>query len=134
MSLNFYAEEEDNSKEESVNNYKYLFTSFENKLPTLSEALNQMFGTGINDVGSKQKAEEFGVWGARAGELAGAGVVGLGAGATALGLGKLFTPELVTKHIPKNSFVKWGSKFGTWAKAGALLFAAGDLMWQLSRS
>ena len=43
MSLNFYAEEEDNSKEESVNNYKDLFSSFENKLPTLSEALNQMF-------------------------------------------------------------------------------------------
>jgi len=43
MSLNFYTEEEDNNKEESINNYKDLFSSFENNLPTLSEALNQMF-------------------------------------------------------------------------------------------
>ena len=43
MSLNFYIEEEDNSKEESLNNYKNLFLKYENNLPTLTEALNQMF-------------------------------------------------------------------------------------------
>ena len=43
MSLNFYAEEEDKNIQESINNYKDLFSNFENKLPTLSEALNQMF-------------------------------------------------------------------------------------------
>ena len=43
MSLNFYSEEEDNSKEESVNNYIDLFYEYKNKLPSLSEALNQMF-------------------------------------------------------------------------------------------
>ena len=43
MSLIYYDEEEDNSKEESINNYKNLFDEYEKKLPTLSEALNQMF-------------------------------------------------------------------------------------------
>ena len=43
MSLNFYSEEEDNSKEESVNNYIDLFYEYKTKLPSLSEALNQMF-------------------------------------------------------------------------------------------
>ena len=49
MSLNFYSEEEDNSKEESVNNYIDLFYEFKNKLPSLSEALNQMFKSNIID-------------------------------------------------------------------------------------
>ena len=43
MSLNFYTEEEDKNIKESINNYKDLFSEFENKIPTLSEALNQMF-------------------------------------------------------------------------------------------
>ena len=43
MSLNFYTEEEDNKREESINNYKSLFADYEKKLPTLAESLNQMF-------------------------------------------------------------------------------------------
>ena len=43
MSLNLYLEEEDNSKEVSVNDYKDLFLAYENKVPTLSESLKQLF-------------------------------------------------------------------------------------------
>ena len=43
MSLIFYSEEENNNKEESINNYKDMFLDYENKKPTLSEALTQMF-------------------------------------------------------------------------------------------
>ena len=43
MSLIFYSEQEDNNKEESINKYKNLFINYEQKLPTLEEALNQMF-------------------------------------------------------------------------------------------
>ena len=51
MSLNFYTEEEDNNKEESINNYKYLFSQYANNLPTLREALNQMFkSANIDDI------------------------------------------------------------------------------------
>ena len=50
MSLNFYTEEEDNEREESINNYKSLFIDYEKKLPTLVESLNQMFkSTNLND-------------------------------------------------------------------------------------
>ena len=51
MSLNFYTEEEDNNKEESINNYKYLFSQYVDNLPTLREALNQMFkSANIDDI------------------------------------------------------------------------------------
>ena len=44
MSLNFYCEEEDESKKEvSLNKYKYIFSSFEKNTPSLSEALTQMY-------------------------------------------------------------------------------------------
>ena len=44
MSLNCFCEEEDdNNKEVSINKYKYLFSSFENNTPSLSEALTQMY-------------------------------------------------------------------------------------------
>ena len=50
MSLNFYTEEEDNKREESINNYKSLFADYEKKLPTLAESLNQMFkSANLND-------------------------------------------------------------------------------------
>jgi len=56
MSLNFFCEEEDNSKEESINNYKDLFSNYEKNLPTLSEALIQMFmSSNLNE----QKANEL---------------------------------------------------------------------------
>ena len=43
MSLTYYSKEENNIKEESINNYKDLFLEYENNLPTLSEALEQLF-------------------------------------------------------------------------------------------
>ena len=43
MSLNLYLEEEDNNKEVSVNDFKDLFLAYENKVPTLSESLKQLF-------------------------------------------------------------------------------------------
>ena len=43
MSLIFYSEEEDNDREESVNKYKNLFSTYENNSPSLKEALTQMF-------------------------------------------------------------------------------------------
>ena len=50
MSLNFYTKEEENNKEESIDNYKYLFKDYEQKVPTLSDALFQMFkSSNLND-------------------------------------------------------------------------------------
>ena len=43
MSLNFYCEEEENNREESINKYKNLFANYESNSPSLSEALIQMF-------------------------------------------------------------------------------------------
>ena len=43
MSLNFYCKEEENSREESINRYKNIFTNYDKTAPSLSEALNQMF-------------------------------------------------------------------------------------------
>ena len=49
MSLSYYIEEEENRREESINNYKYLFSNYENNMPTLNEALNQMFKSVVFD-------------------------------------------------------------------------------------
>ena len=43
MSLNFYCEEEENNREESINKYKNLFSNYESNPPSLSEALIQQF-------------------------------------------------------------------------------------------
>ena len=39
----FYNKEEENINKESINNYKYLFAQYENNIPTLEEALIQLF-------------------------------------------------------------------------------------------
>ena len=50
MSLIFYCEEEENDREESINNYKDLFSIYENNMPNLSDALKQMFKSAkLND-------------------------------------------------------------------------------------
>ena len=51
MSLNFYCnEEEESNKDESINKYKFLFSNYEKKIPTLSEALIQMYKSlNLND-------------------------------------------------------------------------------------
>ena len=43
MSLNFYCEEEDNNREESIDKYKNLFINYKNNTPSLKDALIQMF-------------------------------------------------------------------------------------------
>ena len=43
MSLQFYSEKEDNLKEESIDKYQNRFIEYLNKLPTLKEALEQLF-------------------------------------------------------------------------------------------
>ena len=43
MSLDFYCREEENTREESINRYKNIFTNYEKNPPSLSEALTQMF-------------------------------------------------------------------------------------------
>ena len=53
MSLNFYANEEDREKEESLNNYWDIFVDYVMESPNLSDALNQMFtsaGVNSNDI------------------------------------------------------------------------------------
>ena len=42
MSLNFYTEQEEAGREESVNNYKYLFDKYEDEFPSLYDSLIQM--------------------------------------------------------------------------------------------
>jgi len=49
MSLNYYIEEEEIRREESINNYKYLFVNYEKKMPTLYEALHHIFISSVND-------------------------------------------------------------------------------------
>ena len=49
MSLNYYIEEEEIRREESINNYKYLFDNYEKKMPTLYEALHHIFISSVND-------------------------------------------------------------------------------------
>ena len=43
MSLDFYCEEEENTREESINKYKNVFTYYGNNPPSFQEALIQMF-------------------------------------------------------------------------------------------
>ena len=56
MSLIYYSEEEENNKEESINKYKDLFLEYEKNLPTLSEALKQMF---ISYGANEKKSDEL---------------------------------------------------------------------------
>ena len=56
MSLNFYSENEDNFKEESINNYKDLFIEYLDNPPRLPEALKQMF---ISSGATEEKSQEL---------------------------------------------------------------------------
>ena len=49
MTLIYYIEEKDNNQEESLNNYKYLFSNYEKNIPTLEEALNQIYMSAVFD-------------------------------------------------------------------------------------
>ena len=60
MSLYFYIKKEENDKEESINNYNYLFQKYEYKKPTLSEALYQMFkSSNLNEKFSQDFTEDI---------------------------------------------------------------------------
>ena len=54
MSISYYSEGEDIIKEESINNYAYLFYEYENNPPNLEEALKSMF---INSNVTEERAE-----------------------------------------------------------------------------
>ena len=56
MSLYFYTEKEEYSKEESVNNYKDLFKDYIDNPPTISDALNQIF---INSGVTEDKLQDL---------------------------------------------------------------------------
>ena len=43
MSFLFYLEEEENKREKSINNYCTLFEPYKNNIPTLKEALFEMY-------------------------------------------------------------------------------------------
>ena len=56
MSLMFYFEGEENEKEETIDNYKDIFKKYENNLPSLSDALKQMF---ISSGANKNEVEDL---------------------------------------------------------------------------
>ena len=56
MSKIFYIEEEDNEKDESISKYNDLFKQYINNMPSLSDALNEMY---ILSKLSKEKAEDL---------------------------------------------------------------------------
>ena len=56
MPLDFYCKEEENTREESINRYKYIFRNYEKNPPSLSEALAQMFKSSNLD---SKKINEF---------------------------------------------------------------------------
>lgn len=43
MSLNFYSENEENKKEESINNYRHLFSDYQESPPKLEDDLKSLF-------------------------------------------------------------------------------------------
>ena len=56
-SIHFSSEKEDNDKgDESINKYKFLFSDYVKNVPTLSDALNQMFSSKTKE---NQKVKEF---------------------------------------------------------------------------
>ena len=60
MSHYFYSEEENYIKEELINNYKDMFSDYEDKKPTLSEALTQMFiSSGVEPNKSKDLVKDI---------------------------------------------------------------------------
>ena len=99
-------------------NSTFMGNSGHNKL-TAEECLNQIYGTPINDKGSKAHAETIGRGAGRVKEFGLVTGVGAIAGATALGLGK--TLPVIGKKF---------KGLGKWAWGGAALAAIGDILWQ----
>lgn len=85
---------------------------------TAEEALYKIYGTPIEDKGSKEKAHMVGAGLGHVTETLTAGATGAAAGAGIWGLSKLFNI---------------GGKFGNYVKAVAAAAAIGDIFWQLTR-
>lgn len=100
-------------------NTTFMGNSGHHKL-TAEECLNQIYGTPIDDKGSKAHAEKIGRGIGRVKEFGVAAGVGAAVGATALGLGK--TLPLIGKHC---------KGLGKWAWGGAALAGLADIMWQM---
>ena len=99
------------------------------------ETMSYLFGTSIDNKAGKDRMEKLGGTVESAVEYAAAPVVGALAGAgavtTAAGLGKMLSPDCISKHITWNGFKKAG-KVGAWVGAGLALL--GDIWWQNSRA
>lgn len=100
-------------------NTTFMGNSGHNKL-TAEECLNQIYGTPINDKGSKAHAEKIGRGAGRVKEFGLAAGIGAAAGVTALGIGKT---------LPKVG--KYFKGLGKWAWGGAALAGLGDILWQM---
>ena len=56
----YYNQKEENKREESINNYKLLFYKYETDIPTLNEALKQLFKSeGRNDIEAKNLTDDI---------------------------------------------------------------------------
>lgn len=115
-------------------NTTFLGNSGHNKLGA-EQCLNQIYGTNINDAGSKAHAEKIGQWAGRVKEGALAAGVGAVGGATALGIAKILPFKLNTPFI-KDAAGNPGklSGLGKWAWIGAIGLGLWDVLWQMSRT
>ena len=94
------------------------------------EAIAYIDGTRINDKGSKDRAQKWGGWAARAVEGTGAYIAGFFGGLASLGISKLFVSTIPgCSNIAGRS---WGG-IGTWGKIGALGVLGADVLWQMTR-
>ncbi len=103
-------------------NQTFLGNSGHNERYT-EETLNYLYGTRINDKGSKDRAERWGGYAARGAEGIAAIAAGFGAGLA----GKATLSALAPKVSQKIG------KLGTWGKLGAAALLAADVFWQISR-
>ena len=102
-------------------NTTFLGNSGHNKL-TAEECLNQIYGTPINDQGSKAHAETFGRGAGRLKEFGIITAAGAGAGISAWGAGRIAPVKAIS------SFFK--GKAGAAAWIGAGIAAVADILWQ----
>ena len=87
------------------------------------ETINYLFGTRINDKGSKDRTQKIGGWVARGVEGAAAGLGGYLAALGLTGVGKFLIPSLKTSFKGLHNL----------GKVGLLLGLGADVLWQMSR-
>ncbi len=91
---------------------------------TAEETLYKIYGTPVEDKGSKAKSHWLGEKAGNITEIAVAGGLGAAAGTGLWSFGKLLMPKI---------FSKVGGRFGNCLKLGAAAFAIGDVLWQFTR-